>query len=66
MIAEKCVLSVKSNKVKRLLNSDKNKNSGIKLASNREIIALELLHTMFLKSLAEKSNLEAFKVKKIC
>merc|ERR1719186_40489 len=61
MVHQKPVTFVTKAKVRKTLKSDKKEN--IKdLAGPREALAMEVLHTMFLKSLAQKSNFVAFQV----
>ena len=63
MVHQKPVTFVTKAKVRKTLKSDKKEN--IKdLAGPREALAMEVLHTMFLKSLAQKSNFVAFQKKK--
>ena len=61
MVHQKPVTFVTKSKVRKNLKNDKKEN--IKdLAGPREALAMEALHTMFIKSLAQKSNFIAFQV----
>jgi len=61
MVHQKPVNFVTKSKVRKNLKNDKKQN--IKdLAGPREALAMEALHTMFIKSLAQKSNFVAFQV----
>jgi len=63
MVHQKPVNFVTKSKVRKNLKNDKKQN--IKdLAGPREALAMEALHTMFIKSLAQKSNFVAFQNRK--
>eukprot|EP00090_Calanus_glacialis_P017510 TRINITY_DN2724_c0_g1_i1.p1 TRINITY_DN2724_c0_g1~~TRINITY_DN2724_c0_g1_i1.p1 ORF type:complete len:100 (-),score=36.84 TRINITY_DN2724_c0_g1_i1:73-372(-) len=63
MVHQKPVTFVTKSKVRKNLKTDKKAN--IKdLAGPREALAMEALHTMFMKSLAQQSNFVAFQNRK--
>ena len=61
MVVQGSVRNVVKGKIKKNLSSDKEEKP---LAGQREALALEVLHMMFMKRLASKSNFVAFQNKK--
>ena len=61
MVHQKPVTFVTKSKVRKNLKTEKKANT-MDLAGPREALAMEALHTMFVKSLAQKSNFLAFQV----
>jgi len=63
MVHQKPVTFVTKSKVRKNLKTEKKANT-MDLAGPREALAMEALHTMFVKSLAQKSNFLAFQKRK--
>ena len=66
MVVQKPVRAIPKTKVRKNLksSSDKGEDEVKDLAGPREAVALEVLHTMFMKRVSQKSNFVAFKNKK--
>ena len=65
MVVQKPVRVVPKAKLRKNLKSTSSENEDVKpLAGASESIALEVLHTMFMKRVAQKSNFVAFQKKK--
>ena len=66
MVVQKPVRAIPKTKVRKNLksSSDKGEEEVKDLAGPREAVALEVLHTMFMKRVAQKSNFVAFQNKK--
>ena len=66
MVVQKPVRAIPKTKVRKNLksSSDKGEEEVKDLAGTREAVALEVLHTMFMKRVAQKSNFVAFQNKK--
>ena len=64
MVLQKPVRTVAKGKIRKNLMSTDSDVEEKPLAGPREAIALEVLHTMFMKKLAQKSNFVAFQNKK--
>ena len=63
MVLQKPVRTVAKGKIRKNLKSDSEVEEK-PLAGPREALALEVLHTMFMKKLAQKSDFVAFQNKK--
>ena len=66
MVTQRSVAKVGKSKVrKNVKTSERKMSEDVKeLAGPREAVALEVLHAMFMKKLAQKSNFAAFQKKK--
>ena len=66
MVVQKPVRAIPKTKVRKNLksSSDNGEEEVKELAGPREAVALEVLHTMFMKRVAQKSNFVAFQSKK--
>ena len=65
MVVQKPVRVVPKAKLRKNLKSTSSENEDVKpLSGASESIALEVLHTMFMKRVAQKSNFVAFQKKK--
>ena len=65
MVVQKPVRAVPKAKFRKNIKSTSSESEEVKpLAGTSESIALEVLHTMFMKKVAQKSNFVAFQKKK--
>jgi len=64
MVVQGSVRNVAKGKIKKNLSSSSDDKDEKPLAGQREALALEVLHMMFMKRLANKSNFVAFQDKK--
>jgi len=67
MVCQKAVKFSKSGKIKKNIRKREGRGEDqqqMGLAGPREALAMEVLHTMFMKSLANKANLLTFEAKK--
>ena len=65
MVVQKPVRVVPKAKFRKTLKASSSNSEEVNpLAGSREAVALEILHTMFMKKLAQESNFVAFQKKK--